>query len=93
MYIRVATVIAGIVASAAIGTVGVPASPANAVTQCHSGYYKAASGDCVHRPVCGVISPPQDATALCNDGCYSFSENPDMDETCSRHGGAKQVLN
>jgi Protein of unknown function (DUF3761) len=42
--------------------------------------------------VCGVSSPPQGATALCNDGCYSFSENADMDETCSRHGGTKQVL-
>jgi hypothetical protein len=47
----------------------------------------------VHRPVCGVSSPPQGATALCNDGYYSFSENADMDETSSRHEGTKQVLN
>jgi Protein of unknown function (DUF3761) len=67
--------------------------PAGAQTSCPKGYYRAASGDCVHRPVCGVTSPPQGATALCNDGCYSFSENADMDETCSRHGGTKQVLN
>jgi len=68
------------------------ASPASAETSCHSGYYKAASGDCVHRPVCGVSSPPQGATAQCNDGCYSFSENSDMDETCTRHEGTKKVL-
>ncbi len=37
--------------------------PASADTSCHSGYYRAASGDCVHRPVCGVSSPPQGATA------------------------------
>jgi Protein of unknown function (DUF3761) len=67
--------------------------PASAETSCHKDYYHAASGDCVHRPVCGVSSPPQGATALCNDGCYSFSENADMDETCSRHGGTKKVLN
>ena len=67
--------------------------PASFETGCPSGYYRAASGDCVHRPVCGVSSPPQGATALCNDGCYSFSENADMDETCSRNGGTKQVLN
>jgi hypothetical protein len=29
---------------------------------------------------------PQGATALCNDGCYSFSENADMDETCTLQG-------
>jgi Protein of unknown function (DUF3761) len=68
-------------------------SPATIASNCPKGFYRAASGDCVHRPVCGVSSPPQGATALCNDGCYSFSENADMDETCSRHGGTKQVLN
>ena len=67
--------------------------PASAETSCQSGYYRLASGDCAHRPVCGVSSPPQGATALCNDGCYSFSENADMDETCTRHGGTKKVLN
>jgi hypothetical protein len=66
--------------------------PVNAEMSCPKDHYRAASGDCVHRPVCGVSSPPQGATALCNDGCYSFSENADMDETCSRHGGTKKVL-
>lgn len=69
------------------------ASPAMAEARCPTGYYRAASGDCVHRPVCGVTSPPQGATALCNDGCYSFSENAYMDETCSRHQGTKEVIN
>jgi hypothetical protein len=82
-----AVLIAAFVATAAIGS----ASPADAQS-CPSGYYRAASGDCVHRPVCGVPTQPSGATALCNDGCWSFSENADEDETCSRHSGTKKVL-
>lgn len=79
-------------AAVALGMIWM-APPAGAEMRCPDGYYKAASGDCVHRPVCGVTSPPQGATALCQDGCYSFSENADMDETCSRHGGTQRQLN
>jgi Protein of unknown function (DUF3761) len=82
-----ATLIAAAIAMTAIGS----ASPANAQS-CPSGYYRAASGDCVHRPICGVTTQPSGATALCNDGCWSFSENADEDETCSRHGGTQKVL-
>ena len=81
---------AGLNVYATIATLGttaiVLASPANA---CPSGYYKAASGDCVHRPICGVSTQPPGATALCNDGCWSFSEHPDDDDTCHGHGGVK----
>jgi Protein of unknown function (DUF3761) len=83
MFLRVATLIAVTLASAAVGT----ASPANAAMQCSKGYYKAASGDCVHRPVCGVPSPPPGATAECADGYYTFSETLDGDYTCHGHGG------
>ena len=76
--------IAVTVASAVVVT----ASSANAAMQCSKGYYKAASGDCVHRPVCGVSTPPPGATARCPDGCYTFSENPDEDYTCHGHNGA-----
>lgn len=84
-----------LLALAWLSSVPWPASsdPANAASSCSKGFYRAASDDGVHRPVCGASSPPPGATALCNDGCYSFSENADMDETCSRHGGTKQVLN
>jgi hypothetical protein len=67
------------------------ASPAEAQS-CPKGYYRAASGDCVHRPICGLTTQPPGATALCNDGCWSFSENPDADETCSSHQGTAKVL-
>jgi hypothetical protein len=79
----------GALISAAFVTLGttvavVSAPPASA---CPSGYYKAASGDCVHRPICGVSAPPQGATAHCVDGCYTFSEEPSEDYTCHGHGG------
>jgi Protein of unknown function (DUF3761) len=78
MLVR-ATFIAAAILTSAIGF----ASPANA---CPSGYYKAASGDCVHRPICHVPTRPPGAAALCADGCWSFSEHPDDDYTCHGHG-------
>ena len=84
MFFR-AVLIAAFIMTSAIGF----ASPANA---CSSGYYKAKSGDCVHRPICGVTTQPPGATALCGDGCWSFSENPAEDETCSGHLGTQKVL-
>lgn len=82
MFLRVATLIAVTVASATIGS----ASPANAVMHCSKGYYKAASGDCVHKPVCAP-SPPPGATGQCVDGCFTFSEDPNDDDTCHGRGG------
>lgn len=67
------------------------ASPANAVMQCSKGFYKAASGDCVHRPVCTPPAPPG-ATAECADGCFTFSEDPTDDDTCHGRGGVKHAL-
>ena len=63
-----------VAAATAVGTIWA-ASPANAVVQCSKGFYKAASGDCVHRPVC-TPAPPPGATAECADGCFTFSEDP-----------------
>jgi len=82
MFLRVATLTAVAVASAAIGS----ASPANAGMQCSEGYYKAASGHCVHKPVC-TPSPPPGATGQCVDGCFTFSEDPNDDDTCHGRGG------
>jgi Protein of unknown function (DUF3761) len=85
MSVRIVAFIAATIAT--LGTTAIVlASPANA---CPSGYYKAASGDCVHRPICGVSTQPPGATALCNDGCWSFSEHPGDDDTCHGHGGVK----
>jgi hypothetical protein len=72
-----------------IGTAAVAlAPPANA---CSTDFYKAASGHCVHRPVC-TPAPPPGATAQCRDGCYSFSEDPTDDDTCHGRGGVKQYF-
>jgi len=86
MLLRLATLIAVLAASAAIGAT----SPANAV-QCSKGYYKAASGDCVHKPVCAP-SPPPGATGQCVDGCFTFSEDPNDDDTCHGRGGLQKAF-
>jgi hypothetical protein len=87
MSVRIAAPIAATIATiAAMGIALAP--PANA---CPSGYYKAASGDCVRRPVCTPTQPPG-ATALCGDGCWSFSENPNEDDTCHGRGGVQRVV-
>jgi hypothetical protein len=80
MSVRIAALVAATLSI--LGTTAAIASvpPASA---CSSGYYKAASGDCVHRPVCGVSSPPPGVTARCADGCYTFSENPAEDDTAT----------
>lgn len=54
--------------------------------QCPKDYYKAASGHCVHKPVC-TPSPPPGATGQCADGCFTFSEDPNDDDTCHGHDG------
>ncbi|ORA09861.1 DUF3761 domain-containing protein [Mycobacterium arosiense] len=87
MFARIIVFIAATIAALGITSI-VRAAPASA---CSSGYYKAASGHCVHRPVCAP-TPPPGATAECVDGCYSFSENPDEDDTCHGRGGVQRVL-
>lgn len=89
MSLRIVAFMAAVCATLGITAAIASAPPASA---CPTGYYKAASDDCVHRPVCGVTTQPPGATALCNDGCWSFSENPGMDETCSSHKGTAKVL-
>jgi hypothetical protein len=68
------------------------ASPANAVMQCSKDYYRAASGHCVHKPVC-TPAPPPGATAQCADGCFTFSEDPTDDDTChGPRGGVAKIF-
>jgi hypothetical protein len=88
MSVRIIAFVAATVT--ALGTTAIALAPP--ASACSSGYYKAKSGDCVHRPICGVNTQPPGATALCNDGCWSFSENADLDETCSGHRGTQKVL-
>jgi hypothetical protein len=54
---------------------------------CPSDYYRNVSGHCVHRP----SSDPTGATAVCNDGTYSYSEH--ASGTCSHHGGVARWIN
>jgi hypothetical protein len=56
------------------------------------GYYVNSSGHAVSRP-CGdatTQSPPPGATAICQDGTFSFSEHPYSGGTCSHHGGIER---
>ena len=51
--------------------------PANAETDCPPGYYQASSGDCVPDPEkLPTERALPNATAICVDGTYSFSEHP-----------------
>ncbi|WP_372494558.1 DUF3761 domain-containing protein [Mycobacterium colombiense] len=88
MSVRIVALIAA--ALATLGTTAIASAPP--ASACPTGYYKASSGDCVHRPICGVATQPPDATALCNDGCWSFSENATEDDTCHGHQGTSKVL-
>jgi hypothetical protein len=65
------------------------APQANAVLQCAKDYYKAVSGDCVHKPVCTASRPPG-ATGQCADGCFTFSEDPNDEHTCHGRGGLQK---
>jgi hypothetical protein len=81
MPVRLAGFIAATIAT--IGTTAIALAPP--ASACPSGYYKAASGDCVHRPICNVPTQPPGATIQCPDGCWSFSEHPNEDYTCHGH--------
>jgi Protein of unknown function (DUF3761) len=89
MSVRIATLIAATaLAAASIGL----APTAAASPQCGDGPdYVASSGDCVHDPE-PASTPPSGATAICQDGDYSFSEHPHSGGTCHGHGGVKQYL-
>lgn len=65
-----------------------PAAPPEQTTvaDCGPDYYRNSSGTCVHNP----SSNPSGATALCNDGSYSYSQH--RSGTCSHHGGVRQWL-
>ena len=58
-------------------------------TVCDDDSYVNSDGHCVHRPEYAA-SPPDGASAQCNDGTYSFSEH--RRGTCSYHGGVAQWL-
>nr|WP_235848189.1 DUF3761 domain-containing protein [Mycolicibacterium holsaticum] len=62
------------------------APPQTAVLACPSGYYENVDNQCV--PLPGNDS--SGATALCEDGSYSYSRN--RSGTCSGHGGVARWL-
>lgn len=51
---------------------------------CPKGYYINSYGNCVKSPI-PAPTVPADATAMCRDGTYSFSQH--RSGTCSHHGG------
>ena len=55
----------------------------------HHRYYRNSSGHRVHTPV-HARTAPTGASAICNDGTYSFSQN--HRGTCSHHGGVRSWL-
>jgi hypothetical protein len=63
--------------------------PAATVPATGGGGYINSGGNYVPSPA-SASSPPSGATARCNDGTYSFSQN--RSGTCSDHGGVAQFL-
>jgi Protein of unknown function (DUF3761) len=57
---------------------------------CPNGTYVNADGNTVCSPYDSPSGPPAGATAQCNDGTYSFSQN--HSGTCSGHGGVQRWL-
>jgi hypothetical protein len=84
------------VASATTAVVAAPTTEAAAAApttaaavSCQSNEYRNSSGHCVPRPT-QAPAPPPGASAICNDGSYSFSEH--RRGTCSGHGGVRTWL-
>ncbi|WIX82137.1 DUF3761 domain-containing protein [Amycolatopsis carbonis] len=59
------------------------APPKTNSAACSADYYRNSSGVCVHNP----SSNPTGATAICNDGQYSYSKH--RSGTCSGHKGVR----
>jgi hypothetical protein len=53
-------------------------------------HYTNSDGQSVHSPAYSKGGTPAGATALCNDGTYSFSQH--RQGTCSHHGGVAKWL-
>jgi hypothetical protein len=53
-------------------------------------HYTNSDGQSVHSPANSNGGPPAGATALCQDGTYSFSQH--RQGTCSHHGGVAKWL-
>ena len=59
-------------------------------TLSNNNHYTNSDGQSVHSPAYSSGGPPAGATALCNDGTYSFSQH--RQGTCSHHGGVAKWL-
>ena len=73
------------------GSDAAPGQPQSGIisTTCPNGTYENVDGNAVCRPF-GSPVVPAGATAQCNDGTYSMSQN--RQGTCSSHGGVRQFL-
>jgi hypothetical protein len=64
-----------------------PRPTTHAAAACGAGYYVNVDGNCIHDPETAP-GRPAGATALCNDGTYSFSAH--HSGSCSHHGGVAE---
>lgn len=72
-----------------------PSTPAAQTQQSSDGlsndnYYTNSDGNSVHSPARDSDGVPAGATAVCEDGTYSFSQH--RSGTCSHHGGVARWL-
>jgi hypothetical protein len=77
-----------VAADATVGQGASPSAPLPFIT-CGAGEYQNSDGTCVPDPTQAPTAPPG-ATALCNDGSWSFSKH--RSGTCSGHGGVAYFL-
>lgn len=84
---RANVVLAMSIVAALLGILG-PVATASGQT-CANGTYVNTAGNTVCRPF-PASTPPAGATAQCNDGQYSMSQN--RSGTCSGHGGVLEFL-
>jgi hypothetical protein len=77
---------------AAFGAPTVLATGPVTLLACSGGYYENSDGQCIPDPeqVPPGSGAPPGATAICNDGSYSFSTH--HSGTCSGHHGVSQWL-
>jgi hypothetical protein len=103
---RVKLLAAAAVVAAGTASTFIVSGPTAVLAGCGKGYYQNSAGTCVPDPNAGGGGgapgtgagiagnpgggPPPGATAICQDGDYSYSTS--HSGTCSRHGGVRQWL-
>lgn len=76
--------LAGVLVLLAVWTTGCLDGDGEQRDECPEGSYLSVEGDCIREPAQSDVVP-DGATARCNDGRYSYSQN--RQGTCSQQGG------